>query len=68
MEQILVKDIAVDTWEMMRLARHKTIAIERRFRLNVAFQARRREAQQQRKEEIGRILSGQANPKAERAV
>lgn len=65
LEQTLIKDVAVATWEVMRLTRHKTIAIERKFRLSVASKARR---QQQAKEEIRQALSGQADPKAQRTL
>jgi hypothetical protein len=66
-EHLLVKDIVDATWEMMRLARHKTLAIERKLRIQIAFQARRRESQKEQREEFKRILSGQKGTEVERA-
>jgi hypothetical protein len=41
MEQMLVDDVANASWEMRRLKRHKPLAIERKFRQPLEFQANR---------------------------
>src|SRR5262245_1359966 len=54
MEMSLVKGIVDATWEIIRLGRHKTLAIERKFRRRVAYQSRRKQQQ----EELKQIISG----------
>ena len=41
MEQMLVDDVVNASWEMRRLKRHMTLAIERKFRKLLEFQANR---------------------------
>jgi hypothetical protein len=51
MEQLLIKQLIDDTWEAMRYARHKSLAIERRARQLREFQAKRAKALAQTKPE-----------------
>ena len=41
MEQLLIKELADGTWEVMRYTRHKPLAIERKSRQHREFQAKR---------------------------
>jgi hypothetical protein len=44
MEQMLIRQYADCTWEMLRYSRHRTLAIERKFRQHLEFQAKRANA------------------------
>jgi len=50
LEQTLIWELAVLTWEMARATRHKTLAIERKFRAHLELQALRRKAQVEHKD------------------
>jgi len=40
LEQLLIKQLADCTWEIMRYTRHKTLAIERKFQQHREFQVK----------------------------
>jgi hypothetical protein len=48
--QMLVNDLAIATWDIFRYTRHKTLAIERKFRQRLEFQATRDKTLAQRRE------------------
>jgi hypothetical protein len=50
MEQILVMEVVESTWEATRLARHKTLLMERRWRDRLKYQAQRSKVAGERKE------------------
>jgi hypothetical protein len=50
MEQLLIKQLSDCTWEMARYVRHKTLSIERNYRLFREFQAKRTKALAQMKD------------------
>ena len=51
-EQMLVKDLTVWSWDIIRYTRHKTWGIERKFRQRLELQVQREKMAAQRKEEI----------------
>jgi hypothetical protein len=51
MEQLLIRDIADATWEARRATRHMTLAIERKFRQERAFKAKRLQSKAQQQAE-----------------
>jgi hypothetical protein len=57
MEQMLIKQLADWTWDMKRYTRHKTLAIERKFRQVREFQAKRAKAVAQNREAQARGLA-----------
>jgi hypothetical protein len=50
-EQLLLKVTVDATWEYIRYSRHKTLAIERKFRQSFEFQEKRKKILAQRREE-----------------
>jgi len=64
MEQLLVWDLAVCTWEMGRYTRHKTLTMERKFRQLCELQAQRAKLQAEKEQQDARALARAA---AERA-
>jgi hypothetical protein len=62
MMKILVKDLTNETWEIMRLDRHKTLTIDRRYSQHLKFQKERKKLRDQRKEAIAQRAEKLANP------
>jgi hypothetical protein len=58
MEQLLIKQLADNNWELMRYTRHKATSIERRVRLFREFQAKRARALAKMKEKPASKLAG----------
>lgn len=50
MMQMFMKDLTDTTWDAMRCTRHKTLAIERQYRRQLEYQARRVKEAAQRKQ------------------
>jgi hypothetical protein len=63
MEQTLIWELTVSTWDAARLTRHKTSAIERKFRQRLEFQVKRSKTMAEQKAAIAREL-GVANRKS----
>jgi hypothetical protein len=57
MEELLVKTVVDATWLTQRYVRHQTLAIERRFRQNLEFQAKRSKDIKQRRDEQVKALA-----------
>ena len=49
MEKILIRDVAVTTWEIIRMGRQKGLGVERKFRERLQFQAKRTPGAQAKK-------------------
>ncbi len=65
-EEILIKEVVDNTWEMARYTRHKNLLVERRFRDRLAFQAERKKAAAQKKEAFAkRLAAGKPEPPTE---
>jgi hypothetical protein len=58
MEQLLIKQLADNNWELMRYTRHKAMSIERKARVFREFQAKRTKALAERKEKPASKLAG----------
>ena len=71
LEKMLIRDVTVATWEIIRMGRQKGLAVERKFRDRLQFQARRAQEHKQRKETLDRTLAGKndkTSSPAQRAV
>jgi hypothetical protein len=63
MERALVKDLTCHTWDIVRLNRHKTLVMERKYRQRLKYQAQRTRIMAQRKEAIaGNLGAGAVKP------
>jgi hypothetical protein len=49
-EMMLIRDLTIHTWDLMRYSRHKALAIERKYKEFAAIEDSRKKAEQQRKE------------------
>ena len=54
LEQLLIRDVAVITWEIVRLVRQKVLAVERKFRQHLELQAQKAKAEKERREILAR--------------
>jgi hypothetical protein len=54
MELLLIRQVQNETWKIMRYTRHQTIAIDRRFRQSLEFQAQRKKEQLVRREALAK--------------
>lgn len=56
-ELMYIRELADSTWEISRYTRHKTVAIDRKFRTRLEFQAKRDRARAPLKEDKARELA-----------
>jgi hypothetical protein len=71
LEQCYIRDVAVATWDIIRYSRHKALAVERRYRQRIEFQARKAEEAQHRKDILRKQMAengGRATTDAQRAL
>ena len=57
MELLLIRQVQDETWKIMRYTRHQAVAVERRFRQSLEFQAARTKEDKARKEKAARDLA-----------
>ena len=60
MELLLVRQVQNETWKLLRYTRHQTVAIDRRFRQSLEFQAQRTKEQKARRETVAQELAQQS--------
>jgi hypothetical protein len=54
MEALLIRQVQNETWKITRYSRHQTVAVDRRFRQSLEFQAQRRKEQLARREALAK--------------